>query len=162
MKFDFRTCTEKCDLIKQPPIQAIKEKFTVGTNQDYLPIDWYKSYLHMVYYVQKEDNTDYAATDIIAVASDASSMINSFKFTSDSRIIYNINDINYSMVNTNLMESSNGYINTAGKKSFVYPSKISSLNVSKYTTDGTSYAVLSDNVLYNENYHKRMILTKLD
>ena len=134
----------------------------MGTNQDYLPIDWYKSYLHIVYNVMKDDGTDFADGDIIAVASDSASIINSFKFTSDSRQIYNINDINYSMVNKNLMESSKEYINTAGQMSFLYPSKINSLNVTKYTTNATTHAVESDNALYNENLHKRVVLTKLN
>ena len=164
MKFDFRKNTEKCDLVIQPPVDASQPKkyiFRIGSSQDYLPIDWYKAYFHIVLDTKKATgDTAYAAGDKIALASDASSIINSFKFESDSRQIYYVNDINYGMVNKNLMEMSNEHINTVGKKSIIYPDLEDTLDVNKYTTDATSHAVQGDNATYNANYHKRMNLTR--
>ena len=164
MNFDFRKDTEKCDLVIQPPIdssQAKKYIFRIGSSQDYLPIDWYKAYLHVTLDVKKKsDGTALADGAVIALASDSCSLINSFKFESDSRQIYYATDINYAMTTKNLMEMSNEYINTAGKRMFMYPSLRNGTSVTKYTMDATTNTVKSDNAAYNANYHKRMILTK--
>ena len=66
------------------------------------------------------------------------------------------------MVNKNLMEVSNGNLNTIGEMSFLYPIRVDGVDVQKYNTDATSanHPVLSGNAAYNKNYHKRMILTK--
>ena len=164
MNFDFRQNTEKCNLVIQPPVDASKPKqyiFKIGSSQDYLPIDWYRAYFHIVLDTKKETaGTAFAATDKIALASDASSIINSLKFESDSRQIYYVNDINYAMVNKNLMEMSNEYINTSGKRSFIYPDLIDTLDIAKYELDATTHAVEGDNPTYNANYHKRMNLTR--
>ena len=89
-------------MVIQPPIDSSQPKkyiFRIGSSQDYLPIDWYKAYLHVTLDVKKATGgASYAATDRIALASDACSLINSFKFESDSRQIYYVNDINYAMV----------------------------------------------------------------
>ena len=164
MNFDFRKNTEKCDLIIQPPVDASKVKqfiFRIGSSQDYLPIDWYKAYFDIVLDIKKATGgTSYAATEKIALTSDASLIINSFKFESDLRQIYYVNDINYGMVNKNIMELSNEYINTAGKRSFIYPDSIDTLDITKYEIDATSKAGEGDNPTYNANYHKRMNLTR--
>ena len=55
---------------------------------------------------------------------------------------------------------SNEYINTSGKRSFMYPSLRDGTNITKYTTNATTNAVESDNTLYNVNFHKRMNLTR--
>ena len=164
MNFDFRANTEKCDLIVQPPIdssQAKKYIFRIGSSQDYLPIDWYKAYLHVSLDVKKKsDGSSFSDTNVIALASDSCSLINSFKFESDSRQIYYATDINYAMTTKNLLEMSNEYINTSGKRMFMYPSLKNGTNVTKYIVDGTTKAVESDNPNYNSNYHKRVNLTK--
>ena len=164
MNFDFRSNTEKCDLIIQPPIDSSQPKkyiFRIGSSQDYLPIDWYKSYIHVSLDVKKKtDGSAYNAGDVIALASDGWSLINSFKFESDSRQIYYATDINYAMTTKNLLEMSNEYINTSGKRMFMYPSLKDNTNITKYTTDSTTSAVKSDNPLYNVNYHNRVNLTK--
>ena len=101
MDFDFRANTEKCDLVIQPPIDSSQPKkyiFRIGSSQDYLPIDWYKAYLHVSLDVKKTDGTDLAGGSVIALASDSCSLINSFKFESDSRQIYYATDINYAIV----------------------------------------------------------------
>ena len=163
MNFNFRSNTEKCDLVIQPPIDSSQPKkyiFRIGSSQDYLPIDWYKAYLHVSLDVKKTDGTALADGSIIALASDSCSLINSFKFESDSRQIYYATDINYAMTTKNLMEMSNEYINTSGKRMFLYPSLRNGTNITKYTTDATTHAVESDNTAYNANYHKRVNLTK--
>ena len=164
MNFNFRKNSEKCDLVIQPPVDASQPKkyiFRIESSQGYLPIDWYKAYFHVVLDTKKATgNTAYGTGDRIALTSDASSLINSFKFESDSRQIYYVNDINYAMVNKNLMELSNEYINTAGKRSFIYPDLVDTLDVNKYETDATTKAVESDNPTYNASYHKRMNLTR--
>ena len=164
MNFDFRKDTEKCDMIIQPPIDSSQPKkytFRIGSSQDYLPIDWYKAYFHVTLDVKKKsDGTALSGSSNIALASDSSSLINSFKFESDSRQIYYATDINYATTTKNLMEMSNEYITTAGKRMFLYPSLKNGTTITKYTMDTTTNTVKSDNPLYNANYHKRMILTK--
>ena len=163
MNFDFRANTEKCDLIIQPPIDSSQLKkyiFGIGSSQDYIPIDWYKAYIHISLDVKKADGRNLNNGAVIALASDSCSLINSFKFESDSRQIYYATDINYAMTTKNLLEMSNEYINTSGKRMFMYPSLKDNKNITKYTTDTTTHAVESDNPLYNVNYHKRVNLTK--
>ena len=58
------------------------------------------------------------------------------------------------------MEMSNEYINTSGKRMFMFPSLKDGTDIKKYTMDSTTSTVKSDNGAYNANYHKRMILTK--
>ena len=53
----------------------------------------------------------------------------------------------------------NEYINTAGKRSFIYADLVDGTNIAKYNQDATTQAV-SDNAAYNVNYHKRMNLTR--
>ena len=65
------------------------------------------------------------------------------------------------MGNKNLIELSNGNLYTVGKMSFIYPTLVQGIDVKKYNVDGTApHHVLGDNAVYNENYHKRMVLTK--
>ena len=125
-----------------------------------MPIDWYKAYLHVSLNVKKTDGTALANGAVIALASDSCSLINGFKFESDSRQIYYATDINYAMTTKNLMEMSNEYINTSGKRMFLYPSLIDGTDIKKYTMDATTSTVKSDNAIYNANYHKRVNLTK--
>ena len=162
MNFDFRKDTEKTDLIIQPPIDSSQPKkyiFRIGTSQDYIPIDWYNAYIHATLQIKKTTGGSYATTDIITLSSDSSSLINSFKFESDSRQIYYATDINYAMVTKNLMELSNEYITTSGKRCFIYPDKIDTKDIAKYTLNSTTNAVEADNPTYNEAFHKRMNLT---
>ena len=152
-------------MIVQPPIDSSQLKkyiFRIGTSPDYLPIDWYKAYIHVSLDVKKTDGTSYDSNTnpVIALASDGCSLINSFKFESDSRQIYYATDINYAMTTKNLLEMSNEYINTSGKRMFMYPSLKDNTNITKYTVDSTTKAVESDNPLYNVNYHKRVNLTR--
>ena len=61
MNFDFRNNTEKRDLVMQPPVDNIKGddkkfEFRIGSSQDYLPIDWYKAYYHLVLNVKKSNS----------------------------------------------------------------------------------------------------------
>ena len=163
MNFDFRANTEKCDLIIQTPdsIQSKKYIFRIAGHQDYLPIDWYNAYLYFDLEITKTNNTTYAAGSKIALASDSASLINGFKFESDSRQIYYVNDINYGMTIKNLMEMSNEYINIVGKKSFIFPDLVDGVNIEKYTKSTSSpYPLLSENAAYNSSYHKRMIMTR--
>ena len=71
-----------------------------------------------------------------------------------------MNDTNYAMVTKNLMELSNEYINTAGKRCFIYPDLIETIDIEKYKIDGTTKAVEGDNDTYNSAFHKRMNLTR--
>ena len=164
MNFDFRKDTSKCDLVINPPVDNSQNKkytFRIGSSQDYLPIDWYKAYLHVTLDLKKKsDGSALSGSSNIALASDSCSLINSFKFESDSRQIYYATDINYAMTTKNLMEMSNEYITTAGKRMFLYPSLKNGTSITKYTMDTTTNTVKTDNPLYNANYHKRMILTK--
>ena len=79
MNFDFRSNTEKYDLVIQPPVDASQRKkyiFRIGSSQDYLPIDWYKAYFHVTLDIKKATaGTAYAVTDTIALTSDASPII---------------------------------------------------------------------------------------
>ena len=164
MNFDFRSNTEKNDLVIQPAVDASQPKkyiIRIGSSQDYLPIDWYKAYFHVTLDIKKATaGTAYGVTDTIALTSDASSIINSFKFESDSRQIYYANDINYAMVTKNRMELSHEYINTAGKRCFIYPDLVNTTDIAKYQINGTTKAVESDNPTYNAMFHKRMNLTR--
>ena len=163
MNFNFRDNLEKCDLIIQTldSIQNKKYIFRIAGHQDYLPIDWFNSFLYFDLEIKKTNNTTYAAGSKIALASDSASLINAFKFESDSRQIYYVNDINYGMVVKNLMEMSNECINTVGQKSFIYPDLVDGINIEKYTKSTTSpYPLLSENSTYNSSYHKRMTLTR--
>ena len=164
MNFDFRLNTEKTDMIIQPPVdssQAKKYIFRIGSSQDYIPIDWYKAYFHVTLDIKKATaGTSYGTTDTIALTSDSCSLINSFKFESDSRQIYYVNDINYATVTKNLMELSNEYINTANKRCFIYPDLVNTTDIAKYTINATTKAVEGDNDTYNAMFHKRMNLSR--
>ena len=64
------------------------------------------------------------------------------------------------MITKNLLEYTKEYGESAAQTTLFYPDKIRGTDTAKYTTDNTSHAVLSDNPIYNENYHKRMNVAK--
>ena len=121
---------------------------------------WYYAYFYGILNVTKADGTAFWADDVIALTSDASAMPQKLTIKSNGRDFFNISGLNYYMTKTNLLEYTNEYAKSAGQMSFFYPNKIRSIDITKYTVDATSKAVESDNATYNENYHKRMIMTK--
>ena len=133
----------------------------MGTSNDYLPIDWYKGYFYGVLNAKKNDGTDYVAVDIIALTSDSASLLNGLKFESDSRQIYHVTNLNYSTTIKNILEITDNYGKTVGQMFSFYPNLVDGVDLSKYATDTTApNPLLSDNAAYNENYSKRVALTK--
>ena len=64
------------------------------------------------------------------------------------------------MVTKNILENSKPYCNSVGTISLFYPDKIKSTDINEFTTDATTHAVDSRNATFNENYKKRVTITK--
>ena len=158
-----KNCKKRDHVLLAPPlpIRNGQKEFDFGINaDDYILNHWYCAYFYVILNVTKADGTAYGAGDVIALTSDASAMPQKLTIKPNGRDFFNVNGLNYYMTNTNLLEYTNEYAKNAGQMSFFYCNKIRSTDITKYTVDATSKAVESDNATYNENYHKRMIMTK--
>ena len=121
--------------------------------------DWYFSYYYFVLAVKKGDGTDYAAADKLAIASDSSALFRQIEIKSNGKDIYDSDDLNYYMVTKNILEYSKRY-DTVGTTSLLYPDKVRGTDIEEFTKDATTHALEGRNAAFNENYKKRMTITK--
>ena len=111
--------------------------------------------------VKKADGTDYAAIDVVAITSDASSLIRKLQVNSNGKEIYDSDDLNYYMVTKNILENCKEYGSSVGITTLFYPSTVKGTDINEFTTDVTTHAVESRNATFNENYKKRVTITKI-
>ena len=162
---DFRRRCEKIDHIVSNPNLPIRDNVRSHTHSitgdDFMLNDWYFGYYYGVYEkVKKNDGSDYADGDKIAIASDSASLVQKIELKSNGKILYDSDDLNYYMVTKNILEYSKPYANSVGTTSFFYPDKVRGTDINEFTLNGASHAVEKRNDLYNENYKKRMAITK--
>ena len=116
---------------------------------------WYYAYYYFVFEkIKKTDGSDYADANKIAIASDASSLIQKLEIKSNGKILYDSDDINYYMVTKNILEYSKPYADSVGTTSLFYPDNVRGTDIEEFTKDASTHAVKSRNTAYNENYKK--------
>ena len=162
---DFRRRCEKFDHIVSNPNLPIRDTVRSHTQSisgdDFMLNDWYFAYYYFVFSkVTKNDGSDYADANKIAIASDSSALVQKIEVKSNGKILYDSDDINYYMVNKNILEYSKPYANSVGCTSLFYPDKVRGTDINEFTLNATSHAVEKRNDAYDENYKKRMAITK--
>ena len=162
---DFRRRCEKIDHIVMNPNLPLRDNVKTHTHSitgdDFMLNDWCFAYYYVVFSkVTKTDGSDYADANKIAIANDSSSLVQKLEVKSNGKIIYDSDDINYYMVTKNILEYSKPYASSVGTTSLFYPDKVRGIDIEEFTNNGTSHAVEGRNDVYNENYKKRMVITK--
>ena len=161
---DFRRRCEKIDhIVLNPnlPIRTGQKVFDHSIfGDDYMINDWYYSYYYFMLNVKKADGSDYAAGDLVAIASDSASLIRKIQVKSNGKEIYDTDDLNYYMVTINILENSKPYGDSVETTSLFYPSTVRGTDIDEFTTDATTHAVESRNATCNDNYKKRVTITK--
>ena len=142
------------------PIRANQKVYQCCiTGNDYIINDCYYSYLYFVLRVTKSDGSPCGANDVIAIASDTSSLIRKLQVKSNGKELYDSDDLNFHIVTKHILENTKKYGGSIGQTTLFYPDKVRGVNIAKFATDVTTHAVLSRNATYNENYHKRVSIT---
>ena len=126
---DFRRRCETIDhIVSNPnlPIRANVRTHTHSiTGDDFMLNDWYYAYYYFIFdKAKKSDSSDYADADKLAIASDSSSLIQKLEVKSNGKVLYDSDDLNYYMVNKNILEYSKPYAVTVGTTSLFYPDKV--------------------------------------
>ena len=163
---DFRRRCDKIDhIVSNPnlPIRGTVRSHTHSiTGDDFMLNDWYFGYYYFVFSkVTKIDGSDYGDADKIAIASDSSALVQKLEVKSNGKILYDSDDLNYYMVNKNILEYSKPYANFVGTASLFYPDKVRGSDINEFSLNSTTHAVEKRNDAYNENYKKRMAITKI-
>ena len=131
------------------------------SGDDYMLNDWYFGYYYFVFSkVTKTDGSNYADANKIAIASDSCSLIQKIEVKSNGKILYDSDDINYYMVTKNILEYSKPYGDSVASTSLFFPDRVRGTDIEEFLKDYTTHAVEDRNVAYNENYKKRMTITK--
>ena len=111
------------DVIRAPANGKHQEKkgytFTIDDRSSFF--DWYNACFEVRYKLQKlADGAGYAAADRITVINGSHSLIKQIKIKSTSKLIYDSDDLHKVTFVKNLLEYSDDFSRTVGKRSFWY------------------------------------------
>ena len=111
------------DVIRAPANNQHQEKkgykFTINDRSSFF--DWYNACFEVRYKLEKlADGAGYAAADRITVINGSHSLIKQMKITSASKILYNSDNLHKVTFVKNLLEYSDDFSRTVGKRSFWY------------------------------------------